>query len=296
MIARLLLLIAALAFPAPAAAQLALALEPVVATPMLGEPVSVIVTLSNQSPTPQAAARRLKPEYDAIQFFITSPSGSRRPFAPFALKESSRPTAVVPPGSAISESADIFFDGGAWTFPQPGTYLVEAFYRETLAAPPVQITVRPPRTPAERTASRLLLASREAGLYLLVQGGENLERGRALVERVAATAPGTPHATHANLVLGVAKARAAPNFRTSTLRAADPAAAVAALERVDFDRLSPERMVRGRLALAASYRKLGRARHAETVERRLDGQLQRRFPKLLPVHRRLLIREALARL
>ena len=94
----------------PAFADVTLSLSPPSPAPVLGEPVSVIVTLRNAGSGPETVARRLKPEYGATEFHITPPGGTRQRFSPFALKELADPVTSLAAGGSLSRGTRFWTD------------------------------------------------------------------------------------------------------------------------------------------------------------------------------------------
>ena len=266
------------ALSAPAYAELRLTISPTISSPIVGEPVAVLISLRNAGEGPETVAKRLSPEFGATEFFITNPGGGeRRRFNPFALKELVDATQSLAPGATVDDSAELFHDGKDWVFKEPGTYRIEAIYNGSVAAPPISLTVAAPRTDAERAAANQLIADNEAGLFLLVKGGENLERGRTTLQTVADRYPNAAQATHANLALGVHLSRAAPNFRTQQIRPADLPAASARLLRVNYNRLTPNELLQGRMATFRMSVALGQTPAIRTLGQRFNVT---RFPSI----------------
>lgn len=265
---------------APALAELRLTIAPTNASPVVGEPVAVLVSLRNAGDGPETVAKRLAPEYGATEFYITNPGGGeRRRFSPFALKELIDATQTLAPGASVEDSAELFHDGKEWVFKEPGTYRIEATYYGSVAAEPISLTIAPARTDAERAAGAQLIADNEAGLFLLVKGGENLEHGRQTVQSVADRFPDTAQATHANLVLGAHLSRAAPDFRTLRLRPPDFSAAAARLLRVNYNRLTPNELLQARMATFRMSARLGNTPTVRTLDQRIDTN-ESRFPAI----------------
>jgi hypothetical protein len=275
------LLILAVAVPAAImhAQQPGLALELSVprVNMVLGEPVVVHVKIVNGGSSSAQVPKDLKPEFGAVQYEISRDGGKFVRFTPWALKEQSDPFAVLPAGANIEDDADIFFDGRKWVFDKPGEYKVRARHRN-LQSRELAFKVVAPTNGAEKAAAELLLANPEAGMFLVLRGGDHLTRGMSTLEQVANAAPGSALAAHANLSLGLNKLQAAPNFTNSTVRAADPQAASAYLQRVDTKLLSQEKTAQAMLGQASAYRQLGQERAAREIEEKLPATLTNQFP------------------
>lgn len=266
----------------PASAELALELAPTAPSHQLGEPISVAVTLTNTGTTPEQVLQHLAPEYDAVRYTIRRPDGAEMPFSPWAIKEPADPLTTLAPGEAIGATAKLFFDGHRWIFTEPGRYVVMARYAESVEAPPLTIEVAQPASDTAGDAAAQLMASPEAGLFLLLGGGDPEGEGAQVLTRVADTAEGTVQATHANLALGLARMQPFADFAREEMRPADPAAAAQRLEQVDVGQLDFIATAEARLGLANTYRALNAPDRARDVEESLQGELQRRFPQIGP--------------
>lgn len=265
-----------------AQAELALKLDSITSNYLLGEPISVGVTLTNTGGEPVQVFKDLGPEYGAVSYAIRRPDGREDVFSAWAIKEPAELFAQLPPGQSLTDTAPLFFDGANWTFSEPGEYVLRATYSGTVRAAPLTIKVTAPEEPAARDAAQALLASPEAGMFLLLSGGDHLANGVKVLERIADKAQGTPYAAHADLALGLSRVRPFADYANNRLRPADPAAAAKYLERVDVGRLNPTGVATARLALAQAYRAMNEPERAKAIESELPAQLERRFPQIAP--------------
>ncbi len=247
----------------------------------LGAPLSVRVELVNLGSGPATVFRNLAPEFDAVRYAVTGP-GHDGPFVPWAIKEPAEPMTELAPGAALVEEVELFYGGEGWLLREPGRYTIAATYADLVAAAPVVVTVAAPRDEAERQAARAILDEPEAGRFLLLRGGEHLQAGRAAVLRAAELAPRSAPGAAANLALGVERLRPARDFASGAVRAADPGAALAFLDRVEERALGLSGLLETRLARATGLRGLGREGEAVAVERELPALVQERFPGLSP--------------
>jgi hypothetical protein len=276
------LVLAWLAGPTHAAPRIELNLLPAQPGHVLGETVAVVVRLTNAGDQPATVARHLRPEYANVRFTVAREGGPPRAYAPWGIKDAAEPFAILAPGESLVEVADLFYDARGWVFTSPGTWTIEATFADTVPAAPLQLTIAPPRNEAERAAAEVLLASSEAGRFLLLRGGDHLPAGMAVLDQVAREQPGTPHAATADLALGINALTPFPNFATGAVPPADPAAAAERLERVQDRPLGPARTVEAVLALAAAYSQLGRDALAIELKASLIDRLRQRFPDLDP--------------
>lgn len=267
---------------APAHAELALSLSSASNTYLLGEPLSVSATLTNVGSQTVNVYRDLAPEFEAVKYFIKRPDGQESRFTPWAIKEPGDPFVALAPGKSITDAAPLFFDGSHWIFTEPGDYEIRGVYFGATKSEPLKITISAPSGAKEREASRELLASPEAGLFLLLGGGDHLADGLKVLQRISESAQGTPYATHADIALGLNFVRPFADFKTQTVRPADPLQATQHLERVDVSRLSLATAATAKLALAQAYRAQNELEKASRVERDLPAQLEKQFPQLAP--------------
>lgn len=99
-------------------------LRPLVAEPVLGEPLSVQITLRNHGPATERVLRELGPEFEFVRYTLTGPDGVARDFNAWALKEPADPILMLPPGGAVTATAELFFDGRRWFFDRAGSYRI----------------------------------------------------------------------------------------------------------------------------------------------------------------------------
>ncbi len=268
---------------APARAdELALSLSSASHSYLLGEPVSISATLTNVGSNSAQVFRDLAPEFEAVKYFIRRPDGQESLFTPWAIKEPGDPFVALAPGKSITDTAALFFDGSHWIFTEPGDYEIRGVYFGTTKSEPLKIAIAAPSGAKELEASRELLASPEAGLFLLLGGGDHLADGLKVLQRISENARGTPYATHADLALGLNFMRPFANFKTQTVRPAEPLQATKHLERVDVGRLSLATAATAKLALAQAYRAQNELDKATRIERDLPAQLEQQFPQLAP--------------
>jgi hypothetical protein len=261
----------------PTPSGLSLELSTAHVTFMLGEPVVLGVKVINTGKEPRQVPKNLKPEFGMIQYEISRNGGAFERFTPWALKEQVDAYAMLAPDASLEDDADIFFDGRKWVFNQPGDYQVRARGRN-LQSRALSFKVTAPGSTAEKAAADLLLANPEAGLFLVLRGGDHLEKGKSTLEQVAKSVPGTAIAAHANLSLGLNQLQSAPNFNSKTVRAPDPTAAAAFLQRVDTKLLPQEKTAQTMLGRASAFRQLGQEGAAREIEEKLPSTLAAQFP------------------
>lgn len=243
---------------------------------LLGEPVTVQVSLQNIAAEAQDASALLLPEFQMVRYSVIAPDGSEHAFQPIAqyctLPALARKT--FQPGEKVSEDVRVFAARGGWVFDEPGVWQIRAsFEGEGRAAPhmlsnSVKVVVLP-GTVAEQAAARQLMQG-EAALLLQWERGDHLKDGLRTLEQVAAQVPGSIHALYAHYVLGNNLAQGF--FDGKTERPARPQEAIAHLEAArslmvgGLDAGLPA-SIRGNVyrQLAASYDALGQKAQAQTV-------------------------------
>lgn len=221
---------------------------------ILGEPVTLHVSLQNKSNQPVQVARNLKPEYGDVLYLIGRSPTDLRAFSPWALKEVDQPLISLSAGESLEQDADLFFDGRRWTFDATGRYFVQAVYLDRLRSNVLGITIAPPRNTEEKFAAETMLDSSEAGRFILLKGGDHLKNGMVALERVVQAAPGTPHAQHARLVLGLNQLQPFIDYGSNQVRQANPQLAIRFLEGIDFRPLGAERSAEAVLGRAKAHR------------------------------------------
>ncbi|MFB4262507.1 hypothetical protein [Nonomuraea sp. GTA35] len=125
-----------------------------------GEPVTVEIKLSLDGSRPAAEAiDDLTPGGSHLTVLITDPAGEIRPFQPIARDCGRHRRLTLDAGTpALYAGAYLGYGAGGFTFPEPGTYRLQARYRapdgSTVVSPePSSPSTRPPTTPTEPSAT-----------------------------------------------------------------------------------------------------------------------------------------------
>ncbi|MFB9207381.1 hypothetical protein ACFFV7_39775 [Nonomuraea spiralis] len=213
-----------------------------------GEPVTVEIKLSLDGSRQAAEAiNDLTPGGSHLTVLITDPAGEVRPFQPI-VRDCGHPRRVTLDAGtpALYGSAYIGYGAGGFTFPEPGTYRLQARYRapdgSTVVSPDHLITVNPPADDTDRAAGDLLLGSQQ-GTLLVLRGSDapQLADGNAALDRLIADHPDHHLAVYARMVKG---ANAGRHFLTLTdngveVRTADTDTSIAQLAAVVETTLDP---------------------------------------------------------
>lgn len=207
--------LAVLAMAAPAGAQalrLTLAADKTEFVP--GEPVVLYLTIANRGETELQIPSALTPEYGYVQYRVQRENGGEAVFEPWIVMENTTVQRLAPAAS-VSTQGRIFFGARGWTFAEPGTYRVRATFREA-SSPAVELRVASPPASVDREQSARLIASRDAGLFLLFDGGDHLREGVKTLQDVAAS--NSSLSGYANYSLGAAAAKQFADVQTGTVR------------------------------------------------------------------------------
>lgn len=255
---------------AQAALRLSLSFEK--PTFLVGEPVIAHVTLSNVGAENLSIPAELEPEYYRIRYMIGINGGPEEMFRPWALLENDDVSQLAT-GTSVSTQAKIFFGANGWTFSTPGTYTIRALMGR-LGSEPARITVQQPPTDIERRQSAALLGSREAGLFILLNGGDHLTAGIKVVRDIATS--GSRLAGYANYALGASLATEFANLKTATVRSRNLPQAEQFLERSQqllpsdalFYKLGGERL------LIDVVRQRGRPQEAKARELQFESRIK----------------------
>ncbi|GAA3017125.1 hypothetical protein [Streptosporangium longisporum] len=185
-----------------------------------GEPVTVEIKLSLDGSRPAAeAVDDLKPGGSHLTVLITDPAGKVRPFQPIARDCGNHDRITLDEGTpALYTGAYLGYGAGGFTFPEPGTYRLQARYRapdgSTVVSPDHLIAVKAPADDTDRAVGDLLLGSQQ-GILLALRGSDapQLAEGNAALDTLIADHPDHPLAVHARMAKG---ANAGRNFLTLT--------------------------------------------------------------------------------
>jgi hypothetical protein len=154
---------------------------------MLGEPVVVLVALTNKGQEPLSVSPQLGPEGGNLEYRITGPDGQEKAFSPLFVEDRAN-FRTLAQGETVRGAARIFYGGNGFSFPDPGTYSVVASYRDSRSSP-LRLKVLPPQTNAEREQARLILGQNEVGLFLMLEGGDELAEAQKNIEQLTSRYP-----------------------------------------------------------------------------------------------------------
>lgn len=206
--------------------RLTLAFEKPTAIP--GEPVVAHVVVTNTASEAITLPAALEPEYGRLHFFVSGPGAEGgREFRPWATLDNEAPQELAP-GANLPVPSKIFFGANGWTFAQLGIYRVRVSFGD-VSSPVATLTVQEATSAAELEQGRMIIASREAGLFMLLEGGDHLTEGINVLRQVSMGQ--TSLSGYTNYVLGANRGQRFANLRTGQIRPANPVEAQQLLQR-----------------------------------------------------------------
>ena len=183
---------------------------------LLGEPLTLIVSLRNCSDEMQKVRNLLGPEYGLLGVRIGHREYEQEKFYYPAVHRDGRGRREVElaPGMMLSATVPVYFGRDGWQLDTPGTYTFQAEYfvdELSLTSNVVMVNVENPQREAELLAAQTLMSSGAATFYYL-GGGD--EKGAAELRDLVADLPDSPWAAYARLGLAMDSA----NDRSSLSR------------------------------------------------------------------------------
>jgi hypothetical protein len=172
---------------------------------LLGEPLTLLVTLQNCSKNPQSIYDTLAPEYGELGIWIRAP-GSRGEelYRPPIRRESRGARSVeLAPGRSIAALAPIYLDAEGWNLGAPGQYTFRAelgSQRGPVKSKPIAVYISAPNEKKLLAAAEQMMSEKTAR-FLYLQGGDGATR--SALESISKEFAGSPWAQYANLALAV---------------------------------------------------------------------------------------------
>lgn len=156
---------------------------------LLGEPVVVLVKVTNTGSTPLVIPGGLSPEMDALIYEVSGPRGERVPFSPLYVADTDK-SITLNRNESAHEAARIFYGGNGYSFPEAGGYKITVRYKTERSAP-LSLTITAPRNAAEEKQARLILDHNEVGLFLMLEGGDELVKAQEVTDTMLRDYPGS---------------------------------------------------------------------------------------------------------
>ena len=199
---------------------------------LLGEPIVLYASLSNEGNKAVGVLDFLEPETNYVQYYITKP-GQTKPerFLPYMLECPDTGPILLKPGQTITGTAKLFMGQKGWVFTDVGTYKIRATYLGRLNSNELRLSVARGSNAGDRAAGDLILNNREAQRFLYLEGGDHLASGKNALQRVSDEYGASALAGYANFALGANLSADFANFKTGVLRRADLGRANGLLER-----------------------------------------------------------------
>lgn len=240
---------------------------------LLGEPVVVLVEVTNRSATPFRLVGGVEPEFDMLHYQITNPDGTTGDFSPLYVADTDK-VITLEKNQSHYGVARVFYGGNGYTFTKPGNYKITARYKN-FRSNTLQITVAEPSSDAELEQARLILDNNEVGLFLMLEGGDELKQAHQVRKELETRYPNSLLVAYLKYAQGKNLSVPARNFVSKQPRKADLNQAVELLSGVVESSILTYYRVKTAATLATCYQKLGKIDEARKVLQGMEQQLNR---------------------
>ena len=259
---------------------------------VLGEPVTLTAELKNEGRQAVSLRPLLDPAFGFLGIHVQREGEATfRPFLP-AVRSTGRAArpASLAPGESVFQELRVFYGAEGWTFEKAGTHTVQITFpleqpggSFLLASDPKQIVVTEPEAGDDRAAMEILEEktpgrgrfSRQAGLYLLMDGGDHLQDGADRLSRIARQAPKAKHNPAARVALAMSALN--PTIRPGRGRPAPRVEeAQECLRGILETDAPPATVVRAQGQLVRELKKQGREDEAQEVRQATEEKMQGR--------------------
>ncbi len=172
---------------------------------LLGEPLTLIVSLQNCSDEMHKVRNLLGPEYGLLGVRIGHREYEQEKLYYPAVRRDGRGRREVElaPGKMLAATVPVYFGRDGWQLDTPGTYTFQAEYfvdEMSLTSNVVMVNIENPQREAELSAAQMLMSPGAATFYYL-GGGD--EKGAAELRGLVADLPDSPWAAYARLGLAI---------------------------------------------------------------------------------------------
>jgi hypothetical protein len=241
---------------------------------MLGEPVVVLVGVKNIGHDTMYVSPEFGPEGGNVDYIVTGPGGKAKAFSPLYVQDRAdfRPLA---PGQTVRGTARIFYGGNGYTFQEPGNYSVVASMGKSRSSP-LRLKVLPPQNAAEREQARLILDKNEVGLFLMLEGGDELSEAQKQIEELISRYPDALLTSYVRYAVAKNLSVPAKNFVSQKPRSADMPRAIAILQSLTGKEMVLYYQARVATTLASLMSKTNRPEEARTVLQEFQSKVSRR--------------------
>ncbi len=248
---------------------------------LLGEPVVVLVKVTNTGNSPLVIPGGLEPEFDMLHYKITDPDGKATPYSPMYVADTDKRVILNKNESAYG-TARIFYGGNGYSFTKPGTYKVKASFKDAQSNA-LAIKVSAPQNDAEREQARLILDNAEVGMFLMLEGGDELMEAHKALETLQQKYPQSVLTAYVKFAQGKNLSVPARNFVTKKPRDADLNRAIEILKSIEGAKMLMYYRLKTATTLSTCYRKSNRTQDARKVLEDMQ-QLLKRQKNLIPYY------------
>lgn len=170
---------------------------------LLGEPVSLIVSLTNCSSETVSERDLLAPEFGLLSVWVQRPGEAKELlYSPPVRRDGRGKRAVkLPPGESLHAELPVYFARGGWVLDREGIYRVRVEYpvgKSYIESEPVELRVSSTRDKQQLTAARAFMQPNASRFYFLTGGDA---KGQAELEQITDAFPDTVWASYSRLAI-----------------------------------------------------------------------------------------------
>jgi hypothetical protein len=174
----------------------------------------------------------------------------------------------------LTGTARIFYGGNGYTFAKAGKYSVAARYKESRSNA-LEIRVLDAANDAEREQAKLILDHPEVGLFLMLEGGDELADAKKQIDALISKHPNSILTHYVRYAVAKNHSVPAKNFVSKKKRGADLPKAIEILQGLKDKDFQFYYQSKANSTLAASLAKLNRKDEARKVlqdfRKKLEG-------------------------
>lgn len=240
---------------------------------LLGEPVVVLVKVTNTANSPLMIPGGLEPEFDMLHYEVTDPDGKATPYSPMYVADTDKRIILNKNESAYG-AARLFYGGNGYTFTKPGTYKVRASFKDAQSNT-LAIKISVPQNDAEREQAALILDNPEVGLFMMLEGGDELMEAHKALATLEEKYPQSLLTAYVKFAQGKNLSVPARNFVTKKPRDAKLTKAIEILKGVKDAPLQMYYRLKVATTLSTCYRKTDRLEDARKVLEEMQQQVSK---------------------
>lgn len=197
---------------------------------ILGEPVIVYLNVTNRDSDPFTTLPYVNPEVDIYHYYIINPDGKKISFSPLFVDDFDT-SVTLKKGESVFGGARIFYGGHGYYFKIPGEYQIFVRYKNNQSNK-LSIKILSPRNDSEREQAKLILDHPEVGLFLMLEGGDELSDAIKQIETMKRKYPNSQLTDYLRYAEAKNYSVPARNFVTKKPRDADLPRAIEILEEI----------------------------------------------------------------